>query len=66
MINTDEIYLDTYLLQQDMRVRMPKTIISNLKAEKGKTKFDIFLNPEERSIILRVHEEKDDSDVQVD
>lgn len=66
MSNKEEIYLDTYLLQQDMRVRMPKTIISNLNAEKGKTKFDIFLNPEERSIILRVHEEKVDNDVQVD
>lgn len=62
----DEIYLDTYLLQQDMRVRMPKTIISNLKAEKGKTKFDIFLNPDEQAIILRVHDGEDDNEVPVD
>ena len=24
------IYLDTYILQQDMRVRMPKAILSNM------------------------------------
>ena len=31
------IYLDTYILQQDMRIRMPKSILSNINAEKGKT-----------------------------
>ena len=31
------IYLDTYVLQQDMRVRMPKAILSNMGVEKGKT-----------------------------
>lgn len=40
----ERIYLDTYLLQQDMRVRLPKSVISNLGVEKGKTKFDIYLN----------------------
>lgn len=55
-VNSNEIYLETYVLQQDMRVRMPKTILSNLNIEKGKTKFDIFLNPLEKSIVLRLHE----------
>ena len=40
----ERIYLDTYLLQQDMRVRLPKSVISNLGVEKEKTKFDIYLN----------------------
>lgn len=55
--NSNEIYLETYVLQQDMRVRMPKTILSNLSLEKGKTKFDIYLNPIEQAIILRIHNE---------
>ena len=46
------IYLYTYVLQQDMRVRLPKSILSNLNAEKGKTKFDIFLDSEEESRVL--------------
>ncbi len=37
------IYLDTYLLQQDMRVRLPKAILSNMNVEKGKAKIRYIL-----------------------
>ncbi len=47
------IYLDTYVLQQDMRIRMPKSILSNTNAERGKTYFDIFLDPENSAIVLK-------------
>lgn len=30
------IYLDTYVLQQDMRVRLPKAILTNMDVEKVK------------------------------
>ncbi len=53
------IYLDTYILQQDMRVRLPKAILSNLNIEKGKTKFDIYIDPSNNSLLLRIHEEKE-------
>ncbi len=49
------IYLDTYILQQDMRVRMPKAILSNMGVEKGKTKFDIYLDSSDNSLIFRIH-----------
>ena len=52
-----DVYLDTYVLQQDMRVRLPKAVLSNMKLEKGKTKFDIYLDSSENSIILRIHDE---------
>ncbi len=51
------IYLDTYVLQQDMRVRFPKSILSNLGVEKGKTKFDIYLDSKEKSLVLKIHDE---------
>lgn len=51
------IYLDTYVLQQDMRVRLPKAVLSNLDVKKGKTKFDIYLDPSDSSLVLRVHQE---------
>ncbi|HEO6584879.1 TPA: sucrose-6-phosphate hydrolase [Streptococcus agalactiae] len=51
------VYLDTYVLQQDMRVRMPKSVLSNLNIQKGKTKFDIYLNSESKSLLLRIHDE---------
>lgn len=53
------IFLDTYVLQQDMRVRLPKSIISNMAVEKGKTKFDIFLDSKENTLIFRIHNEKE-------
>ena len=53
------IYLDTYVLQQDMRVRMPKAILSNMGVEKGKTSFDIFLNAQENEWLVRVHHDKE-------
>jgi len=52
------IYLDTYVLQQDMRVRMPKAILSNMNVEKGKTKFDIYLDSEDNSLVFRVHKDE--------
>lgn len=53
------IYLDTYLLQQDMRVRLPKAILSNMNVEKGKTKFDIYLDASDGSLILRICKDDD-------
>lgn len=52
------VYLDTYMLQQDMRVRLPKTVLYNLGLEKGKTKLDIYLDSKSCAIVLKVHEEE--------
>ena len=41
-MENDLIYLDTYILQQDMRIRMPKSILTNLNIEKGKTHLDVY------------------------
>lgn len=54
------IYLDTYILQQDMRIRFPKSILLNLNVKNGKTKFDIYFNSEDKSLVLKIHEEDDD------
>ncbi len=51
------IYLDTYILQQDMRVRLPKSVLTNLQIEKGKTYFDIYFDSDEKSLIFKVHKE---------
>lgn len=52
------MYLDTYVLQQDMRIRLPKSILTNLEVEKGKSKFDIYLDSENNNLVLKIHEEK--------
>lgn len=54
-MDNDRIYLYTYVLQKDMRVRMPKTILANLPIVKGCSKFDIFLDKAANEIILKLH-----------
>ncbi|MBR6421994.1 sucrose-6-phosphate hydrolase [bacterium] len=57
------IYLDTYALQQDMRIRLPKSILNNLPVEKGVTKFSIYLDQEKKELILKIAENsKEDSE----
>ena len=53
----NKVYLDTYILQQDMRVRLPKSVLSNLQIEKGKTYFDIYLDSDNKSLIFKGHED---------
>lgn len=52
------IYLETYVLQQDMRIRMPKTILANMAVEKGKTQFSIYLDKENNELVLKIAEQE--------
>lgn len=54
------IYLDTYVLQQDMRVRLPKAILTNMEVEKGKTQFDIYLDSKNNSLVFRIHDKNEE------
>lgn len=53
-IDDNLIYLDTYVLQQDMRIRLPKAILNNLNIKKGITHFSIFFNKDTQELVLRV------------
>lgn len=53
-MKSDLIYLDTYILQQDMRIRLPKSILTNLNAKKGKTQFAVYLDTENSQLILKI------------
>jgi len=53
-----EILLETYVLQQDMRIRLPKQILNYLNAVKGETMFDIYLNVDNQEIVLRRSEQE--------
>ena len=55
------IYLDTYVLQQDMRLRLPKSILSNMKVERGVSLFEVYLDKESNEIVLRVHQQSKDN-----
>lgn len=51
------MYLDTYVIQQDMRIRLPKSILTNLELQKGISKFDFYLDSENREVVLKIHKE---------
>ena len=53
-------YLDTYVLQQDMRIRLPKAILANLEIEKGVSKFDIYFDAKAKELVLRIHREMEE------
>lgn len=55
------IYFDTYALQKDMRIRLPKAILNNLPVEKGTTKFAIYLDQDKKELILRIVETSKES-----
>lgn len=59
MKNNNLIYLDTYVLQQDMRVRMPKSILENMDLEKGKSKFKIYYDKTNSQLVLRNDEKSE-------
>jgi len=54
------IYLDTYVLQQDMRIRLPKSILANLGAKKGVSKFDVYLDTKNKELILRLNNDPEE------
>jgi len=61
MKNTTTIYLDTYILQKDMRIRLPKAILANLDAKCGETEFGVYYDPINSQIILKKAEGEDGS-----
>ncbi len=50
----DFIYLNTYVIQKDMRIRLPKTILQNMDIQKGKTAFDFYMKSDKSMIVLKV------------
>ena len=58
-MDNELIYLDTYVLQQDMRIRMPKSILENLNLERGKSRLKIYYDPLNKSLVLK----KEDKDI---
>ena len=52
------VYLDTYALQKDMRIRMPKSILNNLNAEKGLTRFEVYCDKMNECIVLKKAEKE--------
>ena len=57
MEDEDLIYLDTYVLQKDMRIRMPKSVITNMNVEKGISRFQIYYDKINERLVLKPENE---------
>lgn len=60
-MNKNLIYLDTYTLQQDMRIRLPKSVLANMNIQKGKTKLEIYFDKEDNVLVLKPESLQEDS-----
>ncbi len=58
-MNNDLIYLDTYVVQKDMRIRLPKSILANMEVEKGKSTFDFYYDKKGKALVLRLSEKQE-------
>ena len=52
-MDKNEVLLDSYALQKDLRIRLPKQVLSNLPVDVGSV-FNIYFNPATHDVILRV------------
>ena len=46
-------FLDSVLLQQDMRIRLPKSVLVNIDGKAGETRLDVYFDAITKEIILR-------------
>lgn len=52
-MDTDLVFLDTVLLQQDMRVRLPKSLIVNIDGKPGQTHLDVYFDAITKNIVIK-------------
>lgn len=53
-MNDELIYLDSYLVQKDMRIRLPKSILTNMNVEKGKSMLDFYFDKTQNALVLKL------------
>ena len=47
------VFLDSVLLQQDMRIRLPTSVLVNIDGKAGETRLDVYFDAITKEIILR-------------
>lgn len=47
------VLLDSYTVQQDLRIRLPRCVEDNLGVRRGTTRFDIYLDVEGGVLVLK-------------
>ena len=58
----DLFYLDSYIIQKDMRIRLPKAAAINLGLEGGKSLLEVYVDKENKEIVLKLAEDNSQED----
>lgn len=58
----DLFYLDSYIIQKDMRIRLPKAAAINLGLECGKSLLEVYVDKENNEIVLKLAEDNSQED----
>ena len=53
-MNDELIYLDSYVVQKDMRIRLPKSILTNMNVEKGESMLDFYFDMNQNALVLKL------------
>ena len=53
------IYLDSYVVQKDMRIRLPKSILTNMNVEKGKSMLDFYFDKNQNALVLKLSDNQE-------
>lgn len=53
-MNDELIYLGSYVVQKDMRIRLPKSILTNMNVEKGKSMLDFYFDMNQNALVLKL------------
>lgn len=58
----DYIYLNSYIIQKDMRIRLPKQILKILNLENGVSYLDFYIDNGSKTIILKPVKKRENND----
>lgn len=58
-MNDELIYLDSYIVQKDMRIRLPKSILTNMNVEKGKSMVDFYFDKKQNALVLKLSDNQE-------
>lgn len=53
MKKDNNVYLDSYVIQKDMRIRLPKEILKIFNVSKGNSYMDIYVDVKNNQILLK-------------
>ena len=52
-MNRNLVFLDSVLLQRDMRIRLPKSLLVNMNGKPGATNLEIYFDPVAKEIVIK-------------